>query len=68
MKGKTPRSSGGIVNPRLITGLAYPDSIVIVPEPSAGLLGGMGAAAFWAWRHKKKTNRAQFISLIEELA
>jgi len=45
-------TSGATVNASLISGLDSPAYIAVspVPEPSAGALAGLGAAALWLWR------------------
>ena len=46
---------GSIINAALISGLDDPFAISITPtpEPSAGMLAGLGAAALWLWRRCK---------------
>jgi hypothetical protein len=48
-------TGGAPVNASLISGLDDPEDMFInpVPEPSAGALVGLSAAAMWLWRCRK---------------
>jgi hypothetical protein len=51
-------TTGGTVNADLISGLGEGTGIAIssVPEPSCGLLAGLGTAGLWLWRRRKNNN------------
>ncbi|MGD0814318.1 MAG: PEP-CTERM sorting domain-containing protein [Verrucomicrobiota bacterium] len=48
-------TGGSVVDASLISGLVDPENMCIdpVPEPSAGALAALSAAALWLWRHRK---------------